>query len=234
MRLNELLIEDISAAEAIKNIIDILTTQLPALYQSLSRMSDNYYDNHGTIDSGFNFITGGPTSKWYNDVFFKHMKPSLYKLNASLPRQVKDELTQFLSDLVGEGKFSSIESRLIGILDNISKATRNKQLSQAVAAANHAISNYYSHLADLNSGENDGDVTMPNEPQEPNPVAQQNVTVADIINDTLSRIDRAQAGEIRNAIARQDNKLAALQQELNRRGIRLQESINKRIRMYHG
>ena len=60
------------------------------------------------------------------------------------------------------------------------------------------------------------------EKQKPeNVISKQNAEVEKIINDTLGRIDRHQAGEIRNILSRSANKLATLQQELNRRGIRL-------------
>lgn len=105
---------------------------------------------------------------------------------------------------------------MIRILDNISKDITNQKLSSAVSSARHTIRNYESYLLKL---ESDEDEPISKSPKAPNVIGQQNTSVEQIINDVLSRIDRNQAGEIRNILARSDNKLATLQRELASRGI---------------
>jgi hypothetical protein len=51
--------------------------------------------------------------------------------------------------------------------------------------------------------------------------SQQRMAVDSIVHATLKRLPTSVSGEIRNAIARSSNKLMALQQELNKRGIKL-------------
>ena len=51
MRLQELF-EDITSKDAIRNITDILTTQLPELYRQLSAMATKYADSNGEVGKG--------------------------------------------------------------------------------------------------------------------------------------------------------------------------------------
>jgi hypothetical protein len=216
MRLYELLRENVSTDASLKIIIDILTTELPGIYRTLSRLAENYFDSHGELGKGYRFISGGAKSKWYHDIFFKQLKPALYKLLENLPRNSKIELKEFLSSMTEEGSFNRIQNELIRILDNISKDITNQKLSSAVSSARHTIRNYESYLLKL---ESDEDEPISKSPKAPNVIGQQNTSVEQIINDVLSRIDRNQAGEIRNILARSDNKLATLQRELASRGI---------------
>lgn len=218
MRAYELLRENVSIDSSIKIIVDILTTELPNIYRALSRLAENYVNNHGEIDKGFNFIAGGAKSKWYHDVFFKQLKPALYKLCESLPNNSKNELKLFLNSMTDAGSFNRIEHELIGILDNISRNIKNQKLAGAVSSAQHTIQKYHSFVAKLGD-ENDDDEPTATPTKQPNIIGQQNASVEAIINDVLSRIDRSQAGEIRNILARSDNKLATLQRELAARGI---------------
>jgi hypothetical protein len=197
-----------------------LTTELPELYRKLEKMADNYARDKGEINKGYYFITGSTKSNWYHNVFVKSMKASLYNLAKSLPQNVRGQLSNFLNTTIGYDSFSQVEDSLVGIIAAIGKVTKNSELSHAAAAANHAIDHYKSHLAKLNSeADGDDELPAPKAPSQPNPIAQQNNAANSIIDQTLARLDRNQAGEIRNAIARSGNKLAALQQELTRRGI---------------
>jgi hypothetical protein len=221
MRLYELLNEDVSKETSVRNISDILTTELPELYRKLEKMADNYARDKGEINKGYYFITGSTKSNWYHNVFVKSMKASLYNLAKSLPQNVRGQLSNFLNTTIGYDSFSQVEDSLVGIIAAIGKVTKNSELSHAAEAANHAINHYKSHLIKLNSDAADDDYDEPAAPKvnTPNPIAQQNNAANSIIDQTLARLDRNQAGEIRNAIARSGNKLAALQQELTRRGI---------------
>lgn len=217
MKLEQILTEDVSIDSSIKNIVDVLSTELPILYQKLERMAINFYDNHGELGRGFRFISGGQKSQWYNTVYNKHLRPALYNLarftNSS-------ELKQYLSNSVGSGTFSGIEEILLPILKTISRDKRFIRLVDGVSAAEKAQREYFKKLEQLQASD-DYDEPDEKEPAEPNSISQQNVAVDGIVSDVLNRLDRRVAGEIRNSIARADNKLQALRQELTRRGIRL-------------
>jgi len=219
MRINEIITENVSPEATMKIIIDVLTTQLPDLYRALTRLADNYAENHGGIDKGFNFIAGGPRSKWFHNVFFNELKPALYNLTKTLPPQLRSQLSEFLNSLVEVGSFRRLEDELIPILINIARVTQNQRLMNAVKSAYRLIQEYYGHLNDLNSGEDDDEEPEIKTPPSQGLTGQQNISAEGIINDVLSKIDKKQAAVIRKAIARSDNKLAALQKELNARGI---------------
>jgi hypothetical protein len=223
MKISEILVEDVLPETTINTIVDILTTQLPGLYRQLSAMADRYVENHGRIDKGFAFITGGPKNRWFHDVYFKNLQPALYNLVKNLPPNISADLKKFLSDTVGKGKFKDVQDTLIGILGNIASRTRNKRLDGAVSAAKHAIRNYQRYISGLGHDDEEDDIEepTPKKSEEPSLTGQHNAAVEAIINDALARLGGKQAGEIRNAIARSGNKLQALQHEFNKRGITL-------------
>jgi hypothetical protein len=219
MRLFEILRENTSSEAAVKIIVDVLSTQLPHLYRRLMKMADTFSDNHGGLGRKFNFITGGPKSEFYKNVYFKDLNPALHTFLKSLNRNDGIELKEFLSKYAGSGKFGII-NELIVILGNISRSTNNKKLGNGVSAAKNAVRNYQEYLDKLELDNEDDEESDEKILKQPNIVGQQNASVEDIINDALSRVHKNQAGEIRNIIAKSDNKLMALQKEFTKRGIK--------------
>lgn len=71
--------------------------------------------------------------------------------------------------------------------------------------------------ADWGSGASKQEKQKPNKPD----TGAQYSQVEQIVNDVLGSLDRKVAAEIRPIIARSENKLAVLQQELSKRGIRM-------------
>lgn len=221
MRLYEFIFEDVSANASLKNIVDILTVQMPQLYHRLTIMAEKMHHNKGELGKGFNFVAGGQKNAWYQDVYFRSLKTSLYNFVKSLPVQHGVALKKFLGN--EDRKFSDVEHNLLPILGNIAKSTKNSALLSAVNAAIHAKNRFENKCAELDSGaadEESGYIDQP-PPREKGSISVQNQTVEAIINDVLKRVDKKQAGEIRNAIARSQNKLLALQQELTNRNIKV-------------
>lgn len=217
MRLSEILLEDVSREASLKTIADILSTELPELYRKLAKMAERYYESNGELGKGFRFVSGGQKTQWYHNVFEKYLKSSLYNL---ANHTKSSELKEYLSKAVGNTSFSSIENVLFDLLGNIAKKNKIQSLLTAVSAAIHARDAYYKKLEDLEiSDADDYEEPAANTPPQPNPVGQQNATAEAIINDILSRIDRTNAGEIRQILARSENKLQTLQRELSRRGL---------------
>lgn len=217
MRLEQILTEDVSVDASIKTISDVLSTELPLLYKKLVKMAENFYDGHGELGKGFRFVSGGQKTQWYHDTFVRYLRPSLYNLAKSTG---SNELKRYLNDSIGNVSFAGVENALLPILQKIAKDKKLSVLSNGVMAGIHARDAYLAKLEEIESaGEDDVDNT-PVPPKQDN-IGQQNVAVDNIINDVLGRLDRKVAGEVRNAIARSDNKLQALQQELTRRGIRM-------------
>jgi hypothetical protein len=221
MRLFEILHEDVSTGASQKNIIDILTVQLPQLYHRLTGMAEKLYDNKGSL-AGLALLVGGQKSSWYTDVYFKALSPALYNFSKSLPNHLRDQLVQFLVTNI-DGRFGAVENDLLPLLKNISKSTKNPALFSAVEATERAKGKYEQRIQKLSIEGEAEDDDLPPAPvsKEKSSIPQQNVTIETIVADVLSRIDKKEAGEIRNAIAKSGNKLVALQRELEKRGIKV-------------
>jgi len=221
MRINEIIREDVSPEASQKNIVDVLTTELPQLYHKLSIMAEKMFNNKGNLD-GFKLVSGSQKSTWYQDVYFSNLKSALYNFAKSLSPQVRSELQGFLG--TNDSKFSNVQNILLDILQRIAKTTKNTRLLSAVNASVTALNNYENKIDELESksGEDDEDEPRQNTKavKDPN-VGKQYSEIENIINDVLGQIDKKQAGEIRNAISRTDNKLLALRQELNKRNIKV-------------
>ena len=234
-RLQELLNEDTSGSDALKNIIDVMTVQFPGLYERMKVIAEKSakaydpadHERGRTFRQVINFVLSGQRAAWYKDVFFNYLKPSLYTLSKTLPKHLRADLVEFLSTDTVEQKFGAIETVLIPVLHDIALATKNSKLKVAIDSAHEIVTEFRTFLSKLEKvayGDyTHGDARKPVKDKEsqPNVIAQQNANVEAIINDVLGRIDKRQAGDIRTVIARSANKLATLQQELNKRGIRI-------------
>lgn len=238
MRISEILLEDISAGEARRNIIDILSTEIPGLVQRLISVADKFANSYTPkrddgvykysdkdYEKSLNFVLGGQTSVWYKDRFWASGRTSLYSFARSLPGPLRADLSDYLTR-ADHSSFRSIEVVLLPILTSIASATRDRDLKAAIGAAKLA----YDRLVDakerstkrareMNAGDDD-DLPTARTASEPTGMGDQYAAVEGVINDVLGRINKKDAGEIRNAISRADNKLLALQQELTRRGIK--------------
>jgi hypothetical protein len=225
MRLYEFLTEDVSKEAATRNITDILSTELPVIFNKLEKMATDFEYNNGSIGDEdnnnpkkFAFIMGGQKSQWYKTVYETQMKVALYSLMKYLPKGLKKELSDYLD--IMPGGFRQFQDILIPLLARAGQELNNKSLSNGAHAAQAAIKKFNTLVSKLSVEEPSGYDT-PKQPKKANPIAGQNQSAEGIINDVLGRIDKKHAGEIRNIVARSDNKLMTLQQELSKRGIKL-------------
>lgn len=154
MRFFEIICEDISTTEAKRNIVDILTTELPGVLTRLAHISDKFATNYTpkkeqgrysfnpvSYSKSLNFVIGGQSNTWYQDVFWARARTSLYSLAKSLPPHVGKLLMQFLVD-DSNNKFSRIDQGLLPILANAASATSDRVLANAVASAKSAFQDF--------------------------------------------------------------------------------------------
>jgi hypothetical protein len=113
----------------------------------------------------------------------------------------------------------------------------NKELKRFAAEWFRKHKDYEDYLgrveAEVNDEDDDDFTPAPKQPKD-NVVGRQNAAAEDMVNQILRSIDKKAAGEIRNAIAREPNKLQALQRELNKRNIKVGEDIQEEIRKVKG
>lgn len=110
---------------------------------------------------------------------------------------------------------------LSGVLAELVKTIHNdSRLGADLHAATSRLSGILSQLRaikwdDIGIDTRDNRTTT----KQPNVISQQNQQVEAIVNSVLKDLPSNVAGEIRNAIAKSDNKLAALQAEMKKRGL---------------
>lgn len=228
MRLYEILTEGADIRSTIMSITDEIGTPIADLYERLShamkRAADmNGLDSHGRI-VGQGLIIGGEGSRWAENHYIPKLEKELY----ALAKQTKaaEPLRQYLVNNTKKN-FTNLATNLPPILMGIAKKINAKSLYDNAEQWQKMRIEFEQYVTELAQdadeyGETGYDDSAPRPEKGPNPIAGQNVAAETIINDVLNKPEvRRHAGEIRNILARSDNKLATLQQELSRRGIRL-------------
>lgn len=265
MRLYQILNEDISINEARKHLVDVFSTEIPAVLERMRFVADRHATNYTpkrddgrylpfstlAYSKALKFVLGSQTSKWYKDVFWTRVRPSLYayaRYNQKYAKPLADYLS--MEDL---DKFSGIPW-LLGSLESVASKAGDRAVLSAVSTARHAFARYEDYIssteakaADMHGATyDDYDADIPSrgvtvsrrDPATLSVVSrdtgvagytkpgnellgQQSAAVDGIINDTLMALPAKLAGDIRNAISRSGNRLMALQVELNKRGIKL-------------
>lgn len=223
MKIHEILLtEDVSRDESIKHIVDILTTQIPMLYGRLKVYADKYFKDKGTLDDdGFRMLSGGVLTKWYKADGYDYLRPALYNLYKTIPNsEAKRELGEYLK--IQDHNFKLFMSDGVISLRSVAHATGNKKLLAGVDALIKARQDYISYISALEySNDDDEDDIATAKPTKNNTIGKQNAAADSLINSVLAGLSPKVAGEIRNAISKKENKIAALQQELQKRGIKL-------------
>lgn len=171
-----------------------------------------------------------PIYTWFNENYtstngysLRIRLHSLAKTNKKYEQVIKQildvpELPRDSNDRVG------IESRFFTLVQVLSELTnRFFNDAQLASSAVGVITSLREKLRKLRSIRHD-DIgvdtrRIDSEPKKPNIVSQQNSQVETLVNQVLSGLSPKDAGEIRQAIAKTDNKIAALQRELQRRNI---------------
>ena len=222
MRIAEILSEGADLRSTLLNIADDIGTGVSLVYNkikaSLQTSADmNGLDENGKI-RGIGLILGGEGSRWLNSTYYPKLEKELQALIKQSPNNSK-ELREFLLN-TEKKTFSVLSNNLPRILMDLAKKLNNTSIyNNAKQWYNMQIDLH--KFIDMLISDTDAYGSKDDEPVDalPNVIGQQNANVESIINDVLRRINKNQAGEIRNILARSNNKLMTLQQELTRRGI---------------
>jgi hypothetical protein len=186
-------------------------------------MAEKFADNKGTL-KGFALVAGGVGSRWYDATYFNKLQKELHDLVRFVPRHTA-ELKQFLSS--SPRSFKEIGEDLPDILISIASSMKNAELATAAKRWAQSRDQYYRRLVELERelADDEDNAPAPKPAPKPSITGQQASQVDLIVSDVLRRLPKSVAGDIRNAIARMPNKLQALQQELQRRNIKMGESV---------
>jgi hypothetical protein len=226
----EYLTEAISPEEAIRSIVSTADS-ITKVYGDLKTMAEKWVYNNGTL-KGFHRNAAGVGKRWYDTFFWNKMDNDLRLLMTKNPKAA-GKLRDFFDierDDKGHVSFTTIGRSLPRILNHVGEQMNNKDLKRFAAEWFRKHKDYEDYLgrveAEVNDEEDDDFTPAPKQPKD-NVVGRQNAAAEEMVNQILRSIDKKVAGEIRNAIAREPNKLQALQRELAKRDIKVGEGINE-------
>jgi len=223
--------ESVSIDSAIKNIV-ATGDSVAKTYGDLKTMAEKWVYNNGTL-KGFHRNAAGVGKRWYDTFFWNKMENDLRTLLQKNPKAAA-KIQDFLNiekDDKGHVSFNIIGRSLPRILNDVGEKMGNDDLKRFGANWFKRQKDYEDYLGrvekEVNDEEDDDDFSpAPKQPKD-NVVGRQNAAAEDIVNQILKSIDKKAAGEIRNIIAREPNKLQALQKELAKRNIKVGESIRR-------
>jgi hypothetical protein len=213
-----LVTESTSFESTIDAIVADIGRPIADMYSQLEKMANNYYDNRGNME-GFGNIAGGVGSRWYHQFYISDLQAELYHLVKYRPAHT-GELKQVLSmNLV---KFSDIARAVPSAVIDAANRMKSRELHAAALRWKRLHEQYVDLVERLTEqGESDDADTGPSDEQvRSQAIGSQNQQVEVIINAVLASLSPHIAGEIRNAICKSGNKLAALQNELAKRNIK--------------
>jgi hypothetical protein len=222
------------------NIKSIVSTgeSIAKVYGDLKTMAEKWVYNNGQL-KGFHRNAAGVGKRWYDTFYWGKMDGDLRTLLEKQPKAAQ-RLNDFFNierDERGHISFNIISKSLPKILYQVGERLENEDLKRFGRAWFKRQEDYENFLSrvesEVNDEEND-DVPAPAPAAKDNVVGRQNAAAEDIVNQILRSIDKKAAGEIRNAIAREPNKIQALQRELAKRNIKVGEDIQEEIRKAKG
>ena len=230
MRLRELITESAELDSTLKRISHDTGSQIAQLYKELEHTARSYVnknmgDDPTTIFKKLKFILGQPKGKYMQGVYVLKLEKDLYHLCEYAPHatsRLKALLREFWSDPEFKKSFNNLESLLPEILLEIGQQLKANQLIYNAKEWISSRERLYNLLDKLNKQANEAfDTDIPQTAPKSKSTGGQYNQVETIVNDVLKSLNPKVANEIRSAIARSDNKLAALQAELQKRNIQV-------------
>jgi hypothetical protein len=223
------LIEGTSIDSTLRAIINDIGEPITNVYDTMKFQAKKYVENHGELGRGFRMVAAGVGGRWVQNMYVGRLQNELYDLCKYNTRRTVD-LQEFLRGVETDGElemkrsFGNIANNLPPILAKLGQQINAPQLTRNAQRWMHNKAEYERYLMDLEAEVDEpDDVPVRSKTPKSNAIGQQNAQVDSIINNVLGKVPKSIAGDIRNAIARAPNKLAALKAELDRHNINMAE-----------
>jgi hypothetical protein len=221
--------ENVSEESAIRGIVST-GESIRKVFEDLKTMAKKWVEDQGEL-KGFPFIAGGRGKRWYDEFYWNRMETDLQTLVRKNPRAT-EPLRQFFGgerDAKGHISFIKLSRQLPKVLVTVGKNLKSEDLENF--GRNWFINNqdfeqYLKRVEHEVYSDNDQTSSDNKKPRD-SAVGQQNAAANDLVSQVLNSLDRRVAGDIRNAIARDTNKIAALQRELAKRNIKIGEDLEE-------
>lgn len=233
MIINELLAESTSRETALRDTISAVNAvKVDQIYKKLETFAIDYVANKGTF-KGFTLVVGGMKNRLFQKFFIENLRPILERhLLQYLSHQVAAPLKQALHYSNDIRRLKDIEDSFPDILKRLGKDINSKELYAAAQSWETERDQYYATIERLKAEiEDEEEPTKTKTVKDPSLGKQLN-QIELLVNDVLKDFPEKVRGEIRLAISRDDNKLLALQRELNKRNIKMNESQDLLCEMF--
>lgn len=210
------LVEGPSLHSTVSAIVSDTGNSINMLYDAMESAAQKFVDNKGDT-KGLAIVLGGFTSRWMDRFYFNRLQSELHDLIKFYPKSSSALKRQLM---MGLDKYRAVRDVVPMALIQIGKAEKNADL---VKAGMHweARANQHAQFIDrLKASLEDSPVqTSSSKTKSPSAIGSQMSAVEALVADILRKLPSKVSGEVRNAIARSENKLVALQKELAKRGI---------------
>ena len=222
--------EGVSIDGSVKSIV-ATGDSIAKVYGDLKTMAEKWVYNNGQL-KGFHRNAAGVGKRWYDTFYWGKMENDLRTLLEKNPKGAA-KLQDFFNierDDRGHVSFTTISKSLPEVLYQVGERMDSRDLKRFARNWFDRQNDYEDFLSTVEKRINDeeeDDVPATASAPRDNVVGRQNAAAEDIVNQILRSIDKKAAGEIRNIIAREPNKLQALQKELAKRNIKVGESIRR-------
>jgi len=229
--------EGTSIDSTLRAIINDVGEPITNVYDTMKFQAKKYMENHGELGRGFRMVAAGVGGRWVQNMYVGRLQNELYDLCKYNTRRTVD-LQEFLRGVETDGElemkrsFGNIANNLPPILAKLGEQINAPQLTRNAQRWMQNKAEYERYLMELEAaGDDPDDIPVKARAPKSNAIGQQNAQVDSIINNVLSKVPKSMAGDIRNAIARAPNKLAALKAELDRHNINMAEDNDVMSRM---
>jgi hypothetical protein len=246
MRINEILSshslqESVSLPSTLRLLGSELGNPIGEVYRKLHDAAESWYANNRNMDGYARMRERSITAQWMESNG-RNVVDHLHDLADQAPSQAAAALRRALRDNT-EMNLRNMAETVAPLLVRIGKDVGSEQLVRNAQEWRQADAEYDAAVEKLKAesehGEgparksNDAPSMSPGrdaqKDQEAERLRQQRsaqaVQVDQIVNSVLNRLPASVRGEIRNSISRDNNKLYALQRELNRRNIKLESRV---------
>lgn len=213
----ELINENKDLDSAVGSIRAIIGNPIHQMYRDIKVTAEKYSRDHPDMYN-FQRIAGAAKSRWV-DKFGNQLKNDIRKMAENVPpksgRILKDAL------LKRPATYKQFMLEFIPALAEVGRKINDGSLvsiAKAWTAGERDLQDYIESLID------DGvDIRSekPAEPKKQNLVGGQNQQAEKLINDVINRIPKQYQHQVRMKVAKSENKLVTLQQELQKLGVKV-------------
>lgn len=210
------LVEGPSLESTVRAIVADTGNSINMLYDAMDSAAKTFVDNRGDI-KGLPIVLGGLKSRWMDKFYVNRLQSELHDLTKFYPKSAAN-LRRLL--MAGLPNYTMVYEVVPFNLMRIGQIENNNDLLKAGMNWNARAERHKEYVQKLKAELVDDPKTPPKPKDKATSVYSTQYSMVElVITDALSKLPKKVAGEIRNAIARSDNKLLALQKELAKRGI---------------